>query len=165
MKTVSPSPQNRKHWIFFFPSQHNTKVEKIPLVLLLGDTDSPSTATGGLGVLTTHAEAPVVTETTVSADLLEALEVVAQLGVDAVGEDLVVLAVDNVALPVEEPGRDLVLRRVLDDGDDALEFFRGEFTGAAWVMSVHGVRPVVHNLVLAYRLFRSTSAFLQTKLE
>lgn len=37
------------------------------------------------------------------ADLLEALEILAQLGVDTVGEDLAVLAVDNVALPVEEP--------------------------------------------------------------
>jgi hypothetical protein len=59
-------------------------------------------------VLTADAEAPVVTETTVSADLLEALEVITELGVDTVGEDLSVLAVDNVALPVEEPGGDLV---------------------------------------------------------
>ena len=49
-----------------------------------------------------------MTETTVSADLLEALKVLTELGVDTVGEDLGVLAVDNVALPVEEPGRDLV---------------------------------------------------------
>lgn len=59
-------------------------------------------------MLTTDAQAPVVTETTVSADLLEALEVVTELGVDAVGEDLAVLAVDDVALPVEEPAGDLV---------------------------------------------------------
>lgn len=71
-----------------------------------------------------------MTETTVSADLLEALEILAELGVDAVGEDLVVLAVDDVALPVQEPGGDLVLGGVLDDGDDTLELFRGEFTGA-----------------------------------
>ena len=59
-------------------------------------------------MLAADAEAPVVTETTVSADLLQALEVLTELGVDTVGEDLVVLAVDNVALPVEEPGGDLV---------------------------------------------------------
>lgn len=70
-----------------------------------------------------------MTETTVSADLLEALEIVTELGVDAVGEDLVVLAVNNVALSVEEPGWDLVLGWVLDDGDDALELFGGKFTG------------------------------------
>lgn len=60
-------------------------------------------------MLTTDAEAPVVSETTVSADLLQSLEVLTELGVDVVGEDLVVLAVDNVALSVEEPGGDLVL--------------------------------------------------------
>ncbi len=63
-------------------------------------------------------------------NLLEPLQVVAQLAVDAVGEDLAVLAVDNVALTVKEPRRDFVLRGVLDDGDDAFEFFRGEFAGA-----------------------------------
>ena len=44
-----------------------------------------------------------MTETTVGPDLLQALEVITELGVDTVGKDLPVLAVDNVALPVEEP--------------------------------------------------------------
>ena len=82
-------------------------------------------------MLAADAEAPVVTETTVSADLLQALEVLTELGVDTVGEDLRVLAVDNVALPVEEPGGDLVLGGVLDDGDDALELFGGQITSTA----------------------------------
>jgi hypothetical protein len=97
-------------------------------------------------VLTTDTEAPVVTETTVSADLLQALKVVTELGVDTVGKGLAVLAIDDIALPVEEPAGDLVcdvlddipckrvsqhtLRRVLDDGDDTLKLFRGEVTGA-----------------------------------
>jgi len=72
-----------------------------------------------------------VTETTVSADLLQALEVLTELGVDTVGEDLAVLAIDNVALPVEEPGGDLVLGGVLDDGDNALKLFGGKLAGAA----------------------------------
>jgi hypothetical protein len=77
--------------------------EKPLTTLLLGHTDGPAATTGRLGVLATDAEAPVVAETTVSADLLQALEIITELGVDTVGEDLVVLAVDNVALPVEEP--------------------------------------------------------------
>lgn len=72
-----------------------------------------------------------MTETTVGTDLLQALEVLTELGVDTVGEDLVVLAIDNVALPVEEPGGDLVLGRVLDDGDNALKLFGGKLAGAA----------------------------------
>jgi hypothetical protein len=99
--------------------------------LLLGNTNGPATAAGGLGVLTTHTEAPVVTETTVSTDLLETLQILTELGVDTVGQDLRVLAVDNVALSVEEPGGDLVLGRVLDDGDNSLQLFGGELTSAA----------------------------------
>lgn len=98
--------------------------------LLLRDTDSPAPATSGLGMLTTHAETPVVTKTTVRPDLLKALEIVTELGVNIVGENLRVLAVDNVLLSVEEPSGDLVLSRVLDNGDDTLKFFRSELTGA-----------------------------------
>lgn len=53
--------------------------------LLLRHTDGPTTATGGLGVLSTHTETPVVTETAVSPDLLQALEILTELGVDTVG--------------------------------------------------------------------------------
>lgn len=86
-------------------------------------------------MLTADAETPVVAETTVGADLLEALEIVTELRVDAVGEDLRVLAVDNIALSVEEPRGNLVLGGVLDDGDDALEFFRGKLTGAMQLLA------------------------------
>lgn len=135
--------------------------------LLLGDTDGSAAAAGGLGVLAANAEAPVVTETTVGADLLEALKIVTELGVDTVGEDLRVLAVDNVALSVEEPGGDLVLRGVLDDGDDTLKLFRGELTSTGRELVVSfGSRVASRGLeVEAYRLFKSTSAFLQTRLE
>ena len=87
--------------------------------------------TGGLGVLSSHSETVVVPQTPVALDLLEPLEIVTELGVHSVGEDLRVLAIDNIALPVEEPGGDLVLGGVLDDGDEALEFFGGELSSAA----------------------------------
>jgi hypothetical protein len=75
--------------------------------LLLGHTDGAAAAARRLGVLTTHTQAPVVAQTAVGADLLETLEVVTELGGDTVGEHVRVLAIDDVALPVEEPGRDL----------------------------------------------------------
>lgn len=103
------------------------------LSLLLADTDSASSAAGCLGVLTTHAETPVVTETSVGADLLQALEILTELGVHVVGEDLGVFAIGDVALTIEEPAGDLVLGRVLDDGDDAFEFFGGDLSGTIWV--------------------------------
>ena len=67
-----------------------------------------------------------MTKTTMSADLLQALQIITELGVDTVGENLAVLAIDDIALTVEEPGWDLVLGRVLDDGDDSLELFGGQ---------------------------------------
>lgn len=54
-------------------------------------------------MLSTDTQAPVVTETTVSADLLQALKIITELRVDAIGQDLGVLAVNNVALSVKEP--------------------------------------------------------------
>lgn len=96
--------------------------------LLLGDTDSTAAATSGLGVLAANAEAPVVSETTVGADLLQALQIFTQLGIYTVGQDLGALAIADVALSVEEPGGNLVLGGVLEDGDDSLQLFRGEFT-------------------------------------
>lgn len=111
--------------------------------LLLGDTDGSATATGGLGVLTTDTEAPVMSETTVSADLLEALEIITELGVDTVGQNVRVLAVNDITLSVQEPAGDLVLGGVLDDGDDSLELFGGELTGAADACQYVSSSPVV----------------------
>jgi hypothetical protein len=81
-------------------------------------------------VLTTDTETPVVSETAVGADLLEALEILTELGVDTVGKNVRVLAIDDIALSIDEPRGDLVLGRVLEDSDDSLELFRGELTSA-----------------------------------
>jgi hypothetical protein len=107
------------------PRQKN---EQNNLALLLADTDGATAAASGLGVLTTDTEAPVVTQTAVGADLLQALKVLTELGVKTVGDDLAVLAVGDVALSVKEPSGDLVLGRGLEDGNDALQLFGGELT-------------------------------------
>lgn len=113
------------------PVHPRPKTIKPLATLLLGDTDSPAATAGSLGVLTTDTETPVVSETAVGADLLEALEILTELGVDTVGQDVRVLAVNNVALSVEEPGRDLVLCGVLDDRHNTLELFGGKLTSTA----------------------------------
>ena len=136
------------------PTSHRT-----PLALLLADTDGPATTTGGLGVLAAHAETPVVSEAAVGADLLEPLEILAELGLHLVGEDLAVLAVGDVALSVEEPGRDLVLRWVLDDGDDALEFFGRDLTGAVTRMQVSAFRSFPHTFLFSHRRSRSKAEY------
>jgi len=84
-----------------------------PLSLLLGHTHGLAAATGGLRVLTTHAETPVVTKTPVVADLLQALKIVTELGINLVRRDLRGLAVLEILPPVEHPARDLVLVGVL----------------------------------------------------
>ena len=71
-----------------------------------------------------------MTETTVRTNLLQPLKVIAELRVNTVGQDLQVLAVDNVPLPVQEPKRDLELGGVLDDGDETFELIRVKLAGA-----------------------------------
>jgi len=75
-----------------------------------------------------------------STDLLQALEIVAEFGVDTVGENLRVFTIDDIALTIEEPGWDLVLGGVLDDGDNSLEFFRGELTGTEIVSASSSIQ-------------------------
>ena len=81
-------------------------------------------------MLTPDTETPEVTETTVSTNLLQPLQVVTELRVDTVGQDLRVLAIDDVPLPVQEPRGDLELRGVLDDGDETFELIRVKLAGA-----------------------------------
>lgn len=86
--------------------------------------------TGCLGVLTPDTETPEVTETTVRTDLLQPLKVITELRVYTVGQDLRVLAIDDVPLPVQEPQRNLELSGVLDDGDETLELIRVKLASA-----------------------------------
>ena len=72
-------------------------------------------------MLTTDTNAPVVSETPVAADLLQSFEVVTELRVDIVGQNLAVLAIDDVFLPVKEPKWNLELRGVLHDVHDSFE--------------------------------------------
>ena len=64
---------------------------------------------------------PVVSQTAMCADLLEALEVLTKLVVQAVGCDLRVLAVLVVLLSVQEPVGNLVLTRVRHDRDHTVD--------------------------------------------
>jgi hypothetical protein len=54
-------------------------------------------------MLSANTKAPEMAKTAVCTNLLEAFKVVAQLGVNTVGQNLQVLAVDDVTLTVQEP--------------------------------------------------------------
>ena len=71
-----------------------------------------------------------MSQTTVSSDLLQSLQIVTHLGVGGVGKDLVSLSINDISLSVQEPIRDLVLLWVLHDCDDSLKFLNSEFTGS-----------------------------------
>lgn len=109
-----------------FVDVHNNNM--ICLTLPLADTNSPTTTTRSLGMLTTNPQTPIMTKTAVRPDPLQPLQILTVLAIQTVGEDLVVLAVVDVPLSVQEPCRDLVLRRVLHDGHDSFEFFGCEFS-------------------------------------
>ena len=65
-------------------------------------------------MLTPDAKTPPVTETPVTPDLLQTLEILTELVVKTVGQQLGESSVPLVLLSVEEPVGDLVLARVLN---------------------------------------------------
>ena len=79
-------------------------------------------------MLTPDPQAPEMSQTTVSTNLLESLKIVTELRVDTVGQNLRGLAIDDITLPVQEPCGDLELGGVLDDCDETLEFVRVELS-------------------------------------
>lgn len=103
-----------------------------------------------------------------SSDLLQPFQIITELAVHTVGQYLAVFAIHDIALSVKEPSWDFVLRWALDDGYDSLEFFGGEFAGAGMsrflVFGPNTLRRMKVQSFQTYRLLRSTSAFLHTKL-
>jgi len=99
--------------------------------LFAGDSQSSARlSAGGFGVLTAHADAPVVPEAAVGADLLVPFQVLAELGSQIVGKRLHGLARLPLALPVQEPLRDLELLRALDNSHQLFNFILGQLASA-----------------------------------
>ena len=73
-------------------SHSSAVAQETKTLLLLGDSDGPAPSSGGLGVLTAHSDAPVVTKAAMRANLLQALEILSELVVQEVGHHLTGLA-------------------------------------------------------------------------
>lgn len=86
-------------------------------------------------MLTADTQAPEVAKATMGTDLLQALKIVTQLGVQVVRRHLGVLAILDVLLSIEEPVGDLVLARVEDDRDETLHLLLRQLTGT--LVEVH----------------------------
>ena len=106
------------------PQHPHLSGSALPLTLLLRHTNGPAATARCFRMLTTYTQTPVVSQTAMRTDLLQSLQVFAQLRVHTVGQNLLVFAIHNVALSIEEPRGNLVLKGVLDDRNNALEFFR-----------------------------------------
>lgn len=79
-------------------------------------------------MLTSDTETPEVSQTTMGTDLLQPLQILTKLAFHVVGQNLRILAINDISLSVEEPGWNLVLCWVLNDCDDSLELFGGNLT-------------------------------------
>ena len=100
--------------------------------LLLGrDTHRLSETTSGLGVLTTDLQVPVVAQTTVGTirhiplttllpHLLQTVQILTEIGLQVVSDNLLVLAGLHILLSVQEPLRDVVLKRVGNDSNQSV---------------------------------------------
>ena len=71
--------------------------------LLLGDSEGLSSSTSGFGSLTSDFNVPVMTETSMFADLLHALKIFSESGVNDVGNQLTVGTILDAPLSVQEP--------------------------------------------------------------
>lgn len=80
-------------------------------------------------MLSTHSDLPPMTKTTMGSNLLHALNVITQLGINVLGENLTVLSSLKILLTIEEPEGNLELTWVLDNGDKLFNLIGGEFTG------------------------------------
>ena len=132
------------------------------ILLLLGHTHGFSLVSGGLGVLTSHTETPVVTEPTVGPDLLESLKILTQLVVEDVGHDLGGLTVLDVTLPVQEPVGNLVLTGVLNDKMINNFSQRDSRLRLTWTMVIN--LSTSSSLSSPALLFRGMSAFFRQML-
>jgi len=112
-------------------SNDETTFGRRSLLLLLGTTNGLSSATSGLGVLTSNSQVPVVSKTSVQSDLFHSLEIVSELDVQVLVGDLGGLAVLVVTLSVKEPLGDVELEGVGDDGLDGLNLVLAQLASSA----------------------------------
>ena len=98
--------------------------------LLLRHTNSSTPPASSLRMLSPNPQTPVMPQTSMRTDLLQALQVLTQLAVHAVCQDLRILAIHNVTLAIEEPSGNFVLSRILNNGNDTFEFLGSDFASS-----------------------------------
>merc|ERR1719158_2713181 len=84
---------------------------------------------GGLRVLTTHTDVPVMTKTTMQSDALHSLDVLTQCLIEEICIFLARLTVFDIVSPIQHPCRNLELERVADYGNDLIDLVRCKLAG------------------------------------
>ena len=82
--------------------------------LLSFDSDGLSSSAGCLGVLTSHLQSPLVSQTSVTSNFEEPFDVFSQLCLEDVGGHLQIFAFFIISLPIEEPSRNSVSLWICD---------------------------------------------------
>nr|AFK44703.1 unknown [Lotus japonicus] len=81
-------------------------------------------------MLATHSKTPVVSQTSMIPDFLEPLQIIPELHVEGIGDNLMVLAILVVLLPVEEPIRDLELLGIGNNSHHIVQFRSTQLTSS-----------------------------------
>jgi hypothetical protein len=77
--------------------------------LLLGNSESSTGSTSGLGFLTSDLESPEMSETSVALNLFHSFQILSELGIELVGDELGPVAFSDISLSVQEPLGDVVV--------------------------------------------------------
>merc|ERR1711915_289117 len=90
------------------------------MLFLFGHTNSLAGMTGGCCVLTSDTETPVMTKTAMSFDFLQAFQIFTQFILQSVSQNLRIFSVLDIFRSVQEIIRNLILTRILHNGDQSL---------------------------------------------
>jgi len=89
------------------------------------------TSTSGLGVLTSDLQAPEMSKTSVTSDLLESFKIFSELSIQSVGSQLGESTILEILLSVQEPLGDTVADGVSNDFLDLVHLFFRKVTGSS----------------------------------
>lgn len=103
----------------------------LQLAASLADAHRLSMPSGSLCVLPTDAKTPKVSQTAVGTNLSQTVQVLAKLEVEIVRNELRILAIPKVFATIEKPLRDLKLKRILNNRNDALDLCLAKLTRPA----------------------------------
>jgi len=124
-RSFIPSIKNKQTKVYVKLTDQDTNN-----LLLLDDTNGLSSSAGGLGMLTSDTDTPEMSDTSMTSDFLESFQIVSQLRFQNVSVNLSVSTGLVISLSVQEPQRNVIFQRLLDDINKLVDFGSGQFTSS-----------------------------------